>query len=200
MRGPSATAIETLKNGIPRFALSDPSIGSTTTSVVLPSTVPISSETIETPSGRRRSRTTRSASASIAVVSSPPSPRRRTGSRSRRVGISASTLRTSAAAARQSSSQSVKRVQEEAGGELRIEERALLRHHVAAARHGPDVLDARRAQEKGRLGFAAIHGGHRLLAARRVRDATRGGAIDHLRIEHAVTGKQLVAPRAIEHG
>src|SRR2546421_5325554 len=200
MRRPSATAIETLKNGIPRFAFSDPSIGSTTTTVESPSTKPTSSETIETPSGRSRSRTTRSASASIAVVSSPPSPRRSTGSRSSRVGISASTPRTSATAARQSSSQSVKRVQQQAGGELRVEERALLRHHVAAARHGPDVLDARRAQEKGRLGFAAIDGGDRLLAARRVGDACRGSAVDHLRIEQAVTGEQLVAPRAIEHG
>ena len=71
---PSATAIEIEKNGMPRFAFSEPSIGSTTT-VNRPSPrTPTSSLTSVTSSPRKRSRITRSAAASIAVVSSPPSP------------------------------------------------------------------------------------------------------------------------------
>src|SRR5437868_4782181 len=198
MRRPSATAIETLKNGIPRFAFSDPSIGSTTTTVESPSTKPTSSETIETPSGRNRSRTTRSASASTAVVSSPPSPRRSTGSRSSRVGISASTPRTSATAARQSSSQSVKRVEEQAGGELRIEERALLRHDVATAGDLPHVLDARRAEQERGLRLAAVDGRDRVVSLRRVRHALRLQRVDDLGIE-PVALDELIPAVAVEH-
>src|SRR6185437_16137000 len=93
------------------------------------------------------------------------------------------TASTSATAARQSSSQSsVKREHQQAGGQLRIEERALLRHHVAAARDLPDVLDARGPQEEGCLGVAAIDGRNRLFATRRVGDAARRGMFDDLRI------------------
>src|SRR6266700_2032021 len=129
MQSPSATAIESEKKGMPRFALREPSIGSITIHIApLPSL----------------------AARSISVVSSPPSPEPTTGSRSARAGSSARTPRTSSAAARQTTSQSVKRVEEQARSELRIEVRALLRHHLAAARDGPDVVDARRAeQERG---------------------------------------------------
>ncbi len=69
---PSATAIEMEKNGMPRFAFSEPSIGSTTTvQRPFPST-PDSSLTSRTSRPRKRARITASAAASIAVVSSPP--------------------------------------------------------------------------------------------------------------------------------
>ena len=54
MVSPSATAIETEKNGIPRLALSDPSIGSTTMRKGPSlSRMPTSSETIVAPSTAR---------------------------------------------------------------------------------------------------------------------------------------------------
>src|SRR5579862_144576 len=192
MRSPSATAIERLKNGIPRFAFSDPSIGSTTTSVPFPSMRPTSSDTIETPNGRSRSITTSSTAASIAVVSSPPSPRRSTGSRSTRVGIAASSPFTSSTAPRQTASQSINRMQEQAGGELRVEERALLRHDVTATGDLPHVLDARRAEQECALGLAAVDGGLGLGALRGVGDALGLQRVDDLRVE-AGRLEQLVA-------
>src|SRR5437763_1977768 len=196
---PCATAIEREKKGMPRFAFSDPSIGSTTSSgSAPPPTRPTSSETIAPADSRMRSRMTSSAAWSTAVVSSPPSPCPTTGSRSARVGIRASTASTSPTAALQSSSHSVKREHEQAGGELGIEERALLRHHVAAARDGPHVVDPRRAQEEGRLRLATVDRRDRLLAARRVRDAVRPGPFHDLRIQ-PVAAEQLVLAGAVEN-
>src|SRR5579885_2903525 len=197
MRSPSATAIERLKNGMPRFALRDPSIGSTTTSVSSPSMRPTSSDTIETPSGRIRASTTSSTAASIAVVSSPPSPCRRTGSRSMRVGISASTRSTSATALRQTSSQSVNGMHQKAGGQLRIEERALLRHDVAALCNLPHIADARRPKQERALRVAAVDGGLRLRALRRIGDSAGVDRVDDLGVE-AVAGEELVAAAAVE--
>ena len=75
-----------------------------------------------------------------------------------------------------------------------IEERALLRHHVAAARRLPDVLDPRRAQQEGRLGLAAVDRRDRLVARRRVRDALGREPVDDLGVELArLAGEQLVA-------
>src|SRR5438094_516196 len=72
-----------------------------------PASSPTSSETIVAPSiARSRSRITRSAAASTAVVSSPPTPSPTTGSRSMRVGRSPRTPRTPPAAPRQGASQS----------------------------------------------------------------------------------------------
>jgi len=104
-----ATASEKEKNGIPRFAFTDPSIGSTTTwtSPPVPKTlVPSSSDTSTKSSSSAVSRATTASSAawSIAVVSSPPSPRRTTGSRSTRVGSRSRIARTSSTQARQVSS------------------------------------------------------------------------------------------------
>jgi len=80
--------MEIEKNGMPRFAFSEPSMGSTTT-VQRPSPrIPASSLTMRTSSSSKRSMMTRSAAASIAVVASPPSPVPRMGSRSRRPGSS----------------------------------------------------------------------------------------------------------------
>ena len=81
--GPSATAIDTQWCGSPRLALSEPSIGSTTTSTPSPpkSTVPRSSLIDrEARSGvvqrdRAPRSTASSAAASITSVLSPPSPR-----------------------------------------------------------------------------------------------------------------------------
>jgi hypothetical protein len=69
MVSPSATAIESEKNGIPRFALSEPSIGSTMTSgSAAPPSRPISSETIAPADSRMRSRIASSAARSRARV------------------------------------------------------------------------------------------------------------------------------------
>src|SRR5579871_93631 len=189
--------METAKNGMPRFALSEPSIGSTTTRVEPLPRRPTSSETIATSRSRKRARIASSAALSTAVVSSPPRPSPTTGSRSTRVGSSTSTPRTSATAPRQRSSQSVKRQEQQAGRQLRIEERALLRHHVAAPRDLPDVLDPRRAEQEGGLGLAAVDGGDRLPRVRRVRHAGRLQAVDDDRVELVVL-EQLVAALAVE--
>ena len=107
---PSATASESEKKGMSRFAFSEPSIGSQTTRQGAPepkTRSPSSSETSVKCSSSCSSRCTTavSAAASIAVVSSPPSPSWSTGSRSTRVGSSASTALMSPTASRQTSSQ-----------------------------------------------------------------------------------------------
>src|SRR4051794_26903239 len=197
---PSATAIETAKKGMPRLALSEPSIGSTTTSGrPAPPTRPTSSETTPPAASRRRARMTSSAAASMAVVSSPPSPEPTIGSRSARVGRRSRTASTSATAALQSSSQSVKWQQQQAGRELRIEEGALLRHHFAPSRDFPDVLDGGRTQQKGSLRLTAIHRRDRLVAVRRVRDSARAESVDDFRVEKSIAGEELVPALAGEH-
>ena len=87
--GPSATARQSEKYGMPRFAFSEPSIGSSTTTA--PSGDPIastpsSSETSVklSPLARRRATIAASTAASTAVVSSPPCPEPTTGSRAAR--------------------------------------------------------------------------------------------------------------------
>src|SRR3954467_13429747 len=114
---------------------------------------------------------TRSAAASIAVVSSPPLPCESTGSRSARDGSSASTPRTSSTAPRQSASQSVKRVEEQPAGELRGAIRGLLRKHVATARPLENGLDRRGPNEQCCLGLAAVDGSLPLLSSRRLRNS-----------------------------
>src|SRR6266545_152902 len=198
MLSPSATAIESEKNGIPRFALSEPSMGSTTTRQRPSPTSPTSSDTIVASSPSKRARITRSAAASIAVVSSPPSPCASTGSRSARDGSSASTPRTSSAAPRHRASQSVKRVEEQAARELGKEIGRLLRQHLAAPRVREDVLDPRRPQQERTLGVAAIDGRLRLLAARRVRDAFEREPIDDLDVE-PVAFDELIPAAAVEN-
>ena len=84
------------KNGRPRFAFSEPSIGSTTTtparvarrrSAARPAPrTPAGTRCRGRPAASSRRTTAASASWSITVVSSPPSPRPTTGSRSSRVG------------------------------------------------------------------------------------------------------------------
>jgi hypothetical protein len=80
MVGPSATAIDSAKLGMPRLALRDPSIGSITTCVGPPpamSTWPRSSEIAVsgTASSSSWAKTSSSTARSITSVSSPPSPR-----------------------------------------------------------------------------------------------------------------------------
>src|SRR5712691_44738 len=196
--GPEATAMESAKNPMPRFAFSEPSIGSITTNVAPSLITPASSETIVRPSTfSNRARITRSAAASIAVVSSPPFPDPTTGSRSERRGNSASTPRTSSTAARQRGSQSVKRVEEQARGQLGIEVRALLRHRLTAPRDRPDVLDPSRTKQERRFGVAAVHRRDRFGALRRVGHALRGDPLDDLDVE-PVAVQQLVPPVAIQ--
>src|SRR3954470_8708802 len=169
---------------MPRFAFSDPSIGSTTTwTRPLPS-VPTSSDTMVTSSTcAKRASTARSAASSIAVVSSPPSPVPTTGSRSARVGSSATPCRTSTTPSRQSASQSVKRVEQQARGELGEEVGALLRHRLAALRDRTHLLDRRRAKEERRLGAPGVDRGDGLLHLGRVADAFRLEALDEGRVE-----------------
>src|SRR3954447_12269881 len=90
--GPDATATESEKKPMPRFAFSEPSIGSITTCTLPSPTLPTSSDTNVTSSTpSKRASPARSAAWSIAVVASPPSPWPTTGSRRARVGSSAST-------------------------------------------------------------------------------------------------------------
>src|SRR3954468_14626368 len=161
MVAPSATATDSAKNGMPRLAFKEPSIGSTTTCVGPPepnARSPSSSEinVKSAPVVSSRRTIASSEAASIATVSSPPWPAPTTGSRSTRVGRSASTPRTSSTAARQIAGQSVKRLEQEARGQLGIEVGGLLRQHLAVARAREHVLDPRRPEQEGGLGFAAV--------------------------------------------
>src|SRR4051812_34224359 len=185
---------------MPRFAFSEPSIGSTTTSVAPSPIRPTSSETIVTPPAAcSRATIASSAALSIAVVSSPPRPCPTTGSRSARVGSSTSTARTSATHVRHTSSQSViDREEEQPARQLRIEERALLRHHVAAPRDLPHVVDPRRAEQERALGVAAVDRRLGVGALRRVRHALGMDRVDHLRIEPVALQQLVPAVPAIE--
>src|SRR3954452_9113569 len=183
---PPATPVGIGKKGIRGFPFSEPSIGSTTMRrFPSPRSSPTSSETIVAPSiARRRFRITRSAAASIAVVSSPPTPAPTTGSRSSRVGRSRSTPCTSSTAWRQTASQcSVKRKEEQAGDELRIEVGALLRHRLATLRDREDVLDPGRAHEHGDLRLTGIDRPHGLLPVGGVADALMAKTVDELHVE-----------------
>src|SRR5512132_3262882 len=202
MVAPSATASESAKNGIPRFAFSEPSIGSTTTcvgppepNVRSPNSSEISVKSAPVVSSRRTIAS--SAAASIATVSSPPLPAPTTGSRSTRDGISASTPLTSSTAARQVASQSVKWLKQKARGELGEEVGGFLRQDVALARAREHVLDPRRPEQERPLGLAAIDRRDRLAALRRVADALRRQGIDDLDVE-PVALEQLVAAAPIE--
>src|SRR6185437_7200671 len=168
MVAPSATASESAKKGIPRLAFSDPSIGSTTTcvgppepNVRSPSSSEISVKSAPVVSSRRTIAS--SAAASIATVSSPPLPAPTTGSRSTRVGSSASTPRTSSTAAREVASQSVKWLKQKARGQLGEEVGGFLRQDLALACAREHVLDPRRPEQERPLGLAAIDGRNRLV-------------------------------------
>ena len=149
----------------------------------------------------RRSRITRSAAASIAVVSSPPSPSPTTGSRSSRVGSSTSTPRTSSTASRQTWSQSVTAEEQETADELRVEVGALLRHRLAALGDGEDVLDPGRAHQHRDLGLTRVDGAYRLLPIRCVADAVVPEPVDELYVELVPVNRQLErAVVTVEHG
>src|SRR5215208_6252768 len=173
---------------MPRLAFSEPSIGSTTSHGGPPPRTCFSPSSSETsvnaaPEASSRATTARSAASSIAVVSSPPTPSPTTGSRSARPGRSPSTARTSSTAPRQAPSQSVKRVEQQPRDELGSEVGRLLRQDLAAARPLEDVGNERRAHEVGRLGFAAVDGRLGLIAAGRVADVLRPGALDDLDVQ-----------------
>src|SRR6266576_5901887 len=88
-------------------------------------------------------------------------------------------------------------MEQQARGELGEEVRALLRHRLAAARDGPDILDAGRPQQESRLRLAAVDGRDGFVAARCVRDSLRRKAVDDFDVER-VTLEQLVAPATVE--
>src|SRR5919204_2283692 len=182
MVSPSATATEREKKGIPRFALREPSIGSTTIrSRPSPWSSPTSSETIVAPSiASSRSRITRSAAASMAVVSSPPTPAPTTSSRSSLVGRSRRTTRTSSTAWRQTVSHSVKGIEQEAGRQLREEVRRLLRHDLAAPSEREDAVERRRRDEDRGLRLARIDAGDCLPRVGGVGDIGEVEAVDVL--------------------
>src|SRR5215213_76481 len=194
MVAPSATARESEKKGMSRFAFNEPSSGSQTTrqGAPVPNTrSPSSSETSVKPSSRCSSRWTTavSAAASMAVVSSPPTPVWRTGSRSTRVGSSDSTTLMSPTASRQTSSQGLtgstsKWVEEQAGDQLREEVRRLLRQHLAAARSREDVIDPRRLQQIRDRGLAVTDATLGLGGVGRVRDPVVAERVDELDVEH----------------
>src|SRR5437763_14024269 len=198
MLSPSATAIEIEKNGMPRFAFSEPSIGSTTT-VQRPSpSMPTSSLTMRTSRPRKRSRITASAAASTAVVSSPPSPSPTFGSRSARPGRSTSTAATSSRAARQISSQSANRMEEQAGGELREEERRLLRHDLSRLGEPRDLLRRHRLEQERRRAVAAVDGGDRILGGWCIADTGRRERLDDAWPEVVVGTHADVAAVSVE--
>src|SRR5256886_15660030 len=202
MVAPSATASESAKNGIPRLASSDPSIGSTTTCVAPPEPnvrSPSSSEMGVTwgPGAWSRRTIASSAAGSIATVSSPPWPAPTTGSRSTRVGRSSSTPRTSSTAARHVASQSVKWLKQKARSQLRIEVGRLLRQHLALAGAAEHVLDPRRPEQERSLGLAVVDGRDRFAALRRVADALRRQGVDDLDVE-PVALEQLIAAAPVE--
>src|SRR5438093_8724231 len=188
---------------MPRFAFKEPSIGSTTTCVRPPAPnerSPSSSEirVKSAPVVSSRRTIASSAAASIATVSSPPCPAPTTGSRSTRVGSSASTPRTSSTAARHVASQSVKWLEQEPGSQLREEVGRLLRHHAALARAREDIFDPRRPEQKRRLGLAAVDGGDGLLAAGRVGHALGRERVDDLHVE-PVALQPPVAAAPVKH-
>src|SRR2546429_2466753 len=171
MVGPSATATDSAENGLPRVAFSEPSIGSTITCVEPPEPNARSASSSEisvksAPMASSRRTIASSAAASIATVSSPPFPAPTPGSRSTGVGSSASTPRTSSTAARQVASQSVKRLEEKARGELGEEEGRLLRQHAALARAREHILDPRRPEQERGFSLTAVDGRHRLVPLR----------------------------------
>src|SRR5256886_8512958 len=202
MVAPSATASDSAKNGIPRLAFSDPSIGSTTTCVAPPEPnvrSPNSSEiSVKSARGVSSRRTiASSAAASIATVSSPPSPAPTTGSRAPGVGGSPSPPRTPSPAARHVASQSVKWLKQKARSQLRIEVGRLLRQHLALARAAEHVLDPRRPEQERSLGLAVVDGRDRFAALRRVADALRRQGVDDLDVE-PVALEQLIAAAPVE--
>ena len=90
------------------------------------------------------------------------------------------------------------RVEEQAGGELRIEERGLLRHRLAAGGEGGDLRDGGRTDEERGLGLAAVDGGDRLLGVRRVADAVGREPLDRTRVELVVGVDPEVLAAAVE--
>src|SRR5262245_45996308 len=158
------------------FALTLPSIGSTTTRSVgsAPNRrSPSSSDTStkSTPSrwsASRRATIASSAAKSMATVSSPPFPRPTGRERASRVGSSSSSKRMSAAASRQRPSQStvtasadpsfVERREQESARQLRVEVRRLLRHRLPEPGDRLHLGHGRRPHEERAAGTSAGDG------------------------------------------
>ena len=192
---------------MPRFAFSEPSIGSSTTRVGSPPS-PLA-ELLGDERERRaracsassRATTAASAAASIAVVSSPPWPapthRLAVGARRqlRRARARTSTTR------RRGELEPVRSqlVEEQAREQLGIEVGALLRHPSARRGDRAHLLDRRRAQQERRLRLAAVDERDCLVRARRVARARRCRAARARRVELALAGASTSAsPRSVD--
>ena len=162
---PSATAIETEKNGMPRFAFSEPSIGSITTRQRPPPTSPISSETIrvaEAGEPRDDDALSRLVDRRRLVAALARADDRL--ARFPRVGSSASTARTSSVAARQTSrpdqSSGYRSSPEVSLGRSRSSSASL-----TSAGSLEDRVERRRPEQERGRGFAAIDGAGGLAGA-----------------------------------
>ena len=86
-------------------------------------------------------------------------------------------------------------------GSLGIEVRALLRHRLAALGELADEIDARRAHEDGSLRGAGVHGGLRLLLVRRVRHSFEPEPVDERRVGLVgLTGHDRRPARPVDDG
>ena len=183
---------------MPRFALSEPSIGSMTMRVrPLPSS-PTSSETIvaSTPVEAREDDALGRGVDRGRVVAALALREHRLALGARRQLGEHARARPRPRRGRARASQS-KREEEQPARELREEVRRLLRKHLAAARALEHRVDRRRPHEQRRLGVAAVDGRLGLLAARRVRDALGAKALDELDVE-AVAFDEPVAVAAVD--
>ena len=167
-----------------RFAFTEPSIGSTTTMPPSARAEHALAELLRDEDealAARLSRATTASSAawSIAVVSSPPSPRLRIGSRSARVGRRS---RTCSMSATQRAAELEPGAHPSTGWKRRPEsgfgKKYVLfeRHELAASRDGEDVFDTWLAQEERGVRLARVDCRDRLVRARRVRRFRRGRA------------------------
>ena len=152
------------------------------------------------PLASSRATTASSAAWSIAVVSSPPSPRRSTGSRSARVGSRSSTCSMSrdACAAELEPGGHGRRPGGRGSPESGFGKKYVLfeRHPPAAPRDREDVLDARLAEEVRDIGLARVDRGDGLVRARRVADPFEAVAVDELDVELALAAPhELARPR-----
>src|SRR5205807_6539850 len=114
-----------------------------------------------------------------------------------RVGSSASTPLSSSAASRQVASQSVKRLEQESGGQLWVKVGRLLRQHAPGAGALEHLLDLGRPEQERSLGLATVDGGDRLGSLRRVGETLRRQRFDDLHVQ-TVALEQLVATATVE--
>ena len=191
--GPSATASESEKNGIPRLAFTEPSIGSTTTRIgaaraegplaeLLRDEHEVRVERLEPgDDGILGGRVDRGR-----VVAALALPEHRLALEAGRQLARARLDVRDAVAAELEPVGGSYGVEEQAARQLGEEVRRLLRHHLAAARALEDVLDARRAQEERPVELAGVDARDRLAEVGRVAEpVVADEAVDELDVELA---------------